>query len=97
MSTWDPWFANSYRTCCGSELLGTAGPGGLQSRLDRLLECPSFKRGDLTGKNPTDRAKAGSKHHLLVDRKCLPLAERLTGANVHDTCELFPLSDAMPT
>ncbi|RKH56654.1 IS5 family transposase [Corallococcus llansteffanensis] len=49
-----------------------------------------------TGKNPTDRAKAGSKHHLLVDRKGLPLAESLTGPNVHDTHELFPLLDAMP-
>jgi transposase len=27
------------------------------------------KGGALTGKSPTDRAKAGSKHHLLVDRK----------------------------
>jgi IS5 family transposase len=75
---------------------GTAGPGGLQPRLDRFLEYPSFKRGALTGKNPTDRAKAGSKHHLLVDRKGLPLAESLTGANVHDTHELFPLLDAVP-
>jgi IS5 family transposase len=35
-------------------------------------------------------AKAGSKHHLLVDTKGQPLAESLTGANVHDTHELFP-------
>jgi IS5 family transposase len=75
---------------------GAAGPGGLQPRLDRLLVSPGFKRGALTGKNPTDRAKAGSKHHLLVDRNGLPLAESLTGANVHDTHELFPLLDAIP-
>jgi transposase len=54
------------------------------------------KGGAHTGKNPTDRAKAGSKHHLLVDRKGLPLAESLTGANVHDTHELSPLLDAIP-
>ncbi|MFP2934751.1 IS5 family transposase [Pyxidicoccus sp. 3LG] len=54
------------------------------------------KGGPFTGRNPTDRAKAGSKHHLLVDRNGLPLAESLTGANVHDTHELFPLLDAVP-
>jgi IS5 family transposase len=31
-----------------------------------------------------------------VDRKGLPLTESLTGANVHDTHELFPLVDAIP-
>ncbi|QSQ24224.1 IS5 family transposase [Pyxidicoccus parkwayensis] len=54
------------------------------------------KGGPFTGKNATDRAKAGSKHHLLVDRSGQPLAESLTGANVHDTHELFPLLDAIP-
>ncbi|WPB73396.1 IS5 family transposase [Archangium violaceum] len=54
------------------------------------------KGGPFTGKNPTDRAKAGSKHHLLVDAKGQPLAESLTGSNVHDTHELFPLLDAVP-
>ncbi|WP_225414132.1 IS5 family transposase [Stigmatella hybrida] len=53
-------------------------------------------KGAFTGKNPTDRAKAGSQHHLLVDRRGLPLAERLTGANVHDTHQLFPLLEVVP-
>ncbi|WP_373691744.1 IS5 family transposase, partial [Hyalangium versicolor] len=75
---------------------GPTGPGGLQSRLGRLLDGPSVKRGARTGKNPTDRAKAGSKHHLLVDAQGQPLAESLTGANVHDTHELFSLLDAVP-
>ncbi len=50
----------------------------------------------LTGPSPTDRAKAGSKHHLLVDAQCLPLTESVTAANVHDTHELFPLVDSVP-
>jgi IS5 family transposase len=79
-----------------AQRVGTEGLGGLQSRLDRLLVGPSLKRGALTGKNPTDRAKAGSKHHLLVDTQGHPLAESLTGANVHDTHELFPLLNAVP-
>ncbi|RKH09343.1 hypothetical protein D7V97_16805 [Corallococcus sp. CA053C] len=46
--------------------------------------------------SPTDRAKAGSKHHLLVEAHGLPLTESMTAANVHDTHELFPLVDSVP-
>jgi transposase len=37
--------------------------------------------GDQTGPNPTDRAKRGSKRHLICDGRGVPLAVRLTGAN----------------
>ena len=37
------------------------------------------KGGELTGPNPTDRARAGSKHHRLTDAGGIPLAA-LTGA-----------------
>jgi transposase len=37
--------------------------------------------GDQTGPNPTDRAKRGSKRHLICDGQGVPLAVRLTGAN----------------
>jgi transposase len=37
--------------------------------------------GDQTGPNPTDRAKRGSKRHLICDGRGVPLAIRLTGAN----------------
>lgn len=40
--------------------------------------------GSKTGKNPTDRGKAGSKIHLLVDQRGAPLALWVTGANEHD-------------
>jgi len=40
--------------------------------------------GEKTGKNPTDRAKSGSKRHVLVDRRGVPLALTLSGANVPD-------------
>ena len=36
--------------------------------------------GEKTGKNPTARAKSGSKHHLLVERQGIPLTATLTGA-----------------
>ncbi|WP_426746952.1 IS5 family transposase [Myxococcus faecalis] len=56
----------------------------------------ALKKGAATGPNPTDRAKAGSKHHLLVDRRGRPLAVRLTAANRPDVRELLPLVDAVP-
>jgi hypothetical protein len=37
--------------------------------------------GDQIGPNPTDRAKCGSKRHLICDGRGVPLAVRLTGAN----------------
>jgi transposase len=51
--------------------------------------------GEHTGPNPTDRAKSGSKYHLLVDRQGVPLAVQLSGANVHDSKLLEPLVDAV--
>ena len=36
-----------------------------------------------TGPNPTDRAKLGSKRHLICDGRGVPLAIQLTGANPH--------------
>jgi len=41
--------------------------------------------------NPTDRARAGSKHHLLVEAQGVLLAVRSTGANRHDVMEIIPL------
>jgi putative transposase len=45
---------------------------------------PAPLGGPKTGKNPTDRAKSGSKRHLLVDRRGVPLALTLSGANIPD-------------
>ena len=46
--------------------------------------CPAPLGGEETGKNPTDRAKSGSKIHILVDERGAPLAVHITGANQHD-------------
>src|SRR4051794_32136283 len=42
-------------------------------------------RGELTGPNPTDRGKRGTKYHLLVDATGLPLNIAVSGANRHDS------------
>jgi transposase len=45
--------------------------------------------GELTGPNPTDRGKAGTKYHVVASTDGLPLAAVPSAANVHDT-RLFP-------
>ena len=57
-------------------------------------DCGSCKRGAI-GKNPTDRAKNGSKRHLLTDGRGAPIALLLTGANVHDVTMAAKLIDAI--
>jgi transposase len=49
-----------------------------------------------TGPNPTDRRKAGSKHHILVEAQGIPLSVILTEANRHDVTQLLPLVEAIP-
>ena len=45
--------------------------------------------GELTGPNPTDRGKAGTKYHVVASTDGIPLAAVPSAANVHDT-RLFP-------
>ena len=45
--------------------------------------------GELTGPNPTDRGKAGTKYHVVVSTDGIPLGVVPSAANVHDT-RLFP-------
>jgi putative transposase len=40
--------------------------------------------GELTGKNPTDRGKLGTKRSLLVDAAGIPIGLVVDGANAHD-------------
>ncbi|MGW4985157.1 IS5 family transposase [Streptomyces mirabilis] len=54
------------------------------------------KRGSLTGPNPVDRGKYGSKIHLVTERSGLPLSVGISGANVHDSQALIPLVKGIP-
>jgi transposase len=57
-------------------------------------QAPARRRGELTGRNPTDRGKFGSKHHVIVDRHGLPLAPpMLTASNVPDVVTLLMMVD----
>jgi IS5 family transposase len=38
----------------------------------------------MTGNNPTDRSKIGTKRHLLTDKNGIPLSTVITSASTHD-------------
>ena len=89
--------------CVGPAAPGAAAPlaPGGPDRLDPCLHGQRVHRsqkggGAGTGPNPTDRGKAGTKRHLLTDRRGIPLAYLLSGANTHDSRPFEDLLDAVP-
>ena len=38
----------------------------------------------MTGSNPTDRSKLGTKRHILTDAKGIPLSVVISSASTHD-------------
>jgi transposase len=62
----------------------------------RLQSRAGEKGGSATGPSPVDRARNGSKHHLLVDATGIPLAWTLTGGNRNDITQLIPLVERVP-
>jgi hypothetical protein len=60
-------------------------------------EHPGQKGGPKTGANPTDKGKAGSKRHLVSDRRGIPLCVMLSAANVHDSMVFEELIDTIET
>jgi transposase len=65
------------------------------SSYGRQLGAGSFW-GPQTGPNPTDRAKLGSKRHLICDGQGIPLVIQLTGANRNDSQQALALVDTIP-
>lgn len=62
--------------------------GMLRGHPDLILDSCSVRAkrgGELTGPNPTDRAKRGTKYHIAVDGNGVPVACAATAANVNDT------------
>ncbi|WP_409000585.1 IS5 family transposase [Streptomyces europaeiscabiei] len=54
------------------------------------------RRGPKSGPSPVDRARPGSKHHVLTDGQGIPLSVSLTGGNRNDVTQLLPLLDKVP-
>jgi transposase len=62
--------------------------GMLRGHPDLILDACAVRAkrgGDLTGPNPTDRAKRGTKYHVAVDGCGVPIACAATAANINDT------------
>ena len=69
-----------------------SGPEAAAATGDVVIDSGSVRAkrgGELTGPNPTDRAKRGTKYHVLGARDGIPLAALPSAANVNDTM-LFP-------
>ena len=49
----------------------------------------------MTGHNPTDRSKLGTKRHILTDKKGIPLSAIITSANTHDVTVAIETVDSM--
>jgi transposase len=69
-----------------------SGPEAAAAAWDVIVDSCSVRAkhgGELTGPNPIDRAKRGTKYHVVVASDGLPLAALPSAANVNDTM-LFP-------
>jgi putative transposase len=49
----------------------------------------------MTGHNPTDRSKLGSKRHILTDKNGIPLSIVITSANTHDVTVAIDTVDSI--
>src|SRR3954467_4667949 len=66
---------------------GALGPEAAAAAWDVVIDSCRVRAkrgGELTGPNPTDRAKRGTKYHVVVASDGIPLAA-FSAANVHDT------------
>ena len=87
--------------------MAEAAPGGARCprrrRRHRLVlshhrrgQPAGEKGGSLTGPNPVDRGKPGSKIHVLSDANGLPLVLGVSAANTNDGQALQPLVAGIP-
>ena len=49
----------------------------------------------MTGHNPTDRSKLGTKVHILTDKEGIPLSTVITSANTHDVTTAIETVDSI--
>ncbi|WP_432044335.1 IS5 family transposase [Streptomyces cadmiisoli] len=76
--------------------LGARGEVDWTSAIIDAASVRAKKGGTLTGPNPVDRGKKGSKLHVLSDAQGIPLAVAVSGANLHDSQAFKPLILSIP-
>jgi hypothetical protein len=69
---------------------------GLVQGGHRLLTRACCQTRPKSGPSPVDRARPGSKHHVLTEGAGIPLSTSLTGGNRNDVTQLLPLIDKIP-
>ncbi|SOD67468.1 Transposase DDE domain-containing protein [Streptomyces sp. 1222.2] len=91
---------SSSAPCRGVASARFTGPpppsGGAVTRSDRLLLRQGGPARPESGPSPVDRARPGSKHHVLTYGQGIPLAVSLTGGNRNGITQLLPLLDTVP-
>jgi transposase len=93
------WTAQGLWPRLHQAVLDELGRLGLVDWSSAIVDAASVrakKGGSLTGPNPVDRAKKGSKLHVLSDAAGLPLVVAVSAANTHDIHLSKPLIEAIP-
>jgi hypothetical protein len=88
----DGWGATALLRRVHVALIRLARAGPEAAPWDVVVDSCSVRAergGELTGPNPTDRGKAGTKYHIVASTDGIPLGVVPSAANVHDT-RLFP-------
>jgi len=84
----DEWGATALLRRVHVALLRMVRSGPEAAPWDVVVDSCSVRAkrgGELTGPNPTDRGKAGTKYHVVVATDGIPLGVVPSAANVHDT------------
>ncbi|WP_406466544.1 IS5 family transposase [Streptomyces sp. NBC_01594] len=76
--------------------LGARGELDWSSAIVDAASVRAKKGGSLTGPNPVDRGKKGSRLHVLSEAQGLPLVVAVSGANLHDSQAFKPLILGIP-
>ena len=88
----DDWSATALLRWVHATLVRMVRAGPEATSWDVVVDSCSVRAkrgGELTGPNPTDRGKAGTKYHVVASTDGIPLGVVPSAANVHDT-RLFP-------
>lgn len=88
----DEWHTTALLRRVHAVLVRMARSGPDAAAWDVVVDSCSVRAkrgGELTGANPTDRGKSGTKYHVVVSTDGLLLAVVPSSANVHDS-RLFP-------
>ena len=89
-----PGCSISFRRCCWMSWVRRAA-STWPAQASTRSACARSK-GDLTGANPVDRGKAGSKLHLASDAGGLPLSVVISAANANDATMFEAVLDDIP-